>query len=97
MSACAGMQKMWKDEVQREKRSVCFQECRGQGGECTPHKPSSPLSCSSVTVEPLQPAEKAQIFSFIPLQGAAVASLSLRHTGFSVLVSLIGLSRTLPF
>ncbi len=96
VSECAGMQKMWKDEVRRVERRVCFQECRGQSGECAPCGPPPSLSSSSVTVRPLRPAGEAQIFSFMPLRGAAVASPSPQRSRFSVLEALIGLSRTLP-
>lgn len=95
MLACDGMQKMWQDEVQRVERRVCFQECQGQSGECAPCRPSS-LSSGSVTVQPPRPAGEARIFSFMPLQGAAVASPSLQRSTLSVLQALIGLSRTLP-
>lgn len=58
MSACTGMQKMWKDEVRRGERRVCFQECRGQSGECAPCRPPFSLISSSVTVHPLRLAGK---------------------------------------
>lgn len=85
MAACARMWKMWKDEVQRVEMRVCFQECRGQGGECAPCGPPSLLRSSSVALYPLRPVGEAQIFSFIPLQGAAVASPSLQRSSFTVL------------
>lgn len=94
-SACAGMQTMWKDEVRWVERRVCFQECQGQSGECAPCRPPFSLCCSSVTVYPLRPAGEAAIFSFLPLQGAAVASPSSERSGLSVLEALIGLSCTL--
>lgn len=63
VSACVGMQKMWKDEVQPVKGMVCFQECWGQSGECDPCRPRFSLSSSSFTVHPLQPVEDLFIFA----------------------------------
>ena len=96
VSACAGIWKMWKDEVRRVERRVCFQECQGQSGVCAPCRPPFSLRYISVTVHPLRPAGEAPIFSFLPLQGAADASPSPQHSRFVVSEVFRGLSRTLP-